>query len=441
MAIPAEVTADFIVIESEVFAGLQVLFHVPAGADGLHHEGQGRVRRRPDQVVRQLTGVVEAAAHHEPMALIHRAPMHHRQARPVKETLAFGAQALREALPIPGAERLLRNAGHISQQDARAGLDTDDFGGGHRQRVGVALLLQEVAQARAVAIDGIGHHPADGQVGLLSALDHPPGQFRFRLEGDVFWDVSGEPAWQIGAPIFRQIQLAVDEGVALLGDVGEKNADLAIFHFSSPSAMLDPDASRMVAPFREAAFINDEHRERGVGSRRLRRKGRWGEGSCGEFAQFIANAFLVPAGTGEQALHPVRSVLSGMLSDLPAILARDLAENRLQVEQAMLVGFRTSEVRTEPLMELLQAHQPAAQGELSGPDRIGCGMVRRLHAFLAFDGAHNRAGLVLLACHIGARKTRRFSDPGNYPRKIPGKILGNYPREKSGEDSRENSSV
>jgi hypothetical protein len=151
MAIPAEVAAHFIVVESQIFGRLQVLLHVPAGADGLHHEGQRRVEWGPDQVIGQFVWVVEAAPHHEPMATVYGAPMHHGQARPIKEALAFGAQARRVALPVAGTQRLLRTAGHISQQDARAGLYTDDFGGGHRQRVGVALLLQEVAQARAVA--------------------------------------------------------------------------------------------------------------------------------------------------------------------------------------------------------------------------------------------------------------------------------------------------
>jgi hypothetical protein len=61
----------------------------------------------------------------------------------------------------------------------------------------------------------------------------------------------------------------------------------------------------------------------------------------------------------------------------------------------MTMGFGARKVGTQPLMELLQTPQPATQGDASGPARIRCGMVRRLHAFLAFDGSHNRAVLVL----------------------------------------------
>ena len=41
-------------------------------------------------------------------------------------------------------------------------LHADDFDRGNRQRVGVALLLQEEAQVRAMPVDRIGHDPATG---------------------------------------------------------------------------------------------------------------------------------------------------------------------------------------------------------------------------------------------------------------------------------------
>lgn len=47
--------------------------------------------------------------------------------------------------------------------------------------------------------------------------------------------------------------------------------------------------------------------------------------------------------------------------------------------------------------------------------------------------------LVLVACHIGARKAQLFSDPKSIPGKSPGKILGKNPKEFSQENSREDS--
>jgi hypothetical protein len=93
MAVPAHITAHFIVVESEGFASLQVLFDMKACPDGLHHGGQGCVGWGPDQVIGQLVRVVQAAAHDEPMAPVHGAGLHEGQASPVKEALAFGALA------------------------------------------------------------------------------------------------------------------------------------------------------------------------------------------------------------------------------------------------------------------------------------------------------------------------------------------------------------
>jgi len=77
----------------------------------------------------------------------------------------------------------------------------------------------------------------------------------------VVGDVGSLPAWQIRTPGFRQIQLAVDEGVTGGGDVGEENAHLAVFHAVGESAILGSDASGVVTAFEEATFVNDEYGE------------------------------------------------------------------------------------------------------------------------------------------------------------------------------------
>jgi hypothetical protein len=42
--------------------------------------------------------------------------------------------------------------------------------------------------------------------------------------------------------------------------------------------------------------------------------------------------------------------LPGVFGDLPAIFARDVTEDGLQVAQGMLMGFWAREVRTQPRM-------------------------------------------------------------------------------------------
>jgi hypothetical protein len=105
----------------------QVLFDAKACANRLHHEGQRRLHGSVDQVIGQLVRVVEAATDHEPMATVRDTSMHHRQASPVEEVLAFAALARRVAVPIAGTEGLLCDASHVSQQQASACLPSSDF--------------------------------------------------------------------------------------------------------------------------------------------------------------------------------------------------------------------------------------------------------------------------------------------------------------------------
>jgi hypothetical protein len=84
-----------------------------------------------------------------------------------------------------------------------------------------------------------------------------------------------------------------------------------------------------------------------------------------------------------------------VFSDLPTILARNFAEDGLQVELGMLQRFGARKMGTQPLLPLVQAQQPAANGRQGCFDGFGCGMIQRLHAVLAFDGSLNEEDVVL----------------------------------------------
>jgi hypothetical protein len=156
---PAGVATHFILIQAQLFTGLQVLFDVPARANGLHDGGQGGGKRCEDQVIRQFVGIVKAAADHQEVASILGPSLHPRQHRPIKEAFTLGALTLTEAPPGASAQ-LVGDAAHVSEQAARVALHTDGFGAGDGQRVEEALCFQEGAQIRAVAVHGIGDDPA-----------------------------------------------------------------------------------------------------------------------------------------------------------------------------------------------------------------------------------------------------------------------------------------
>jgi hypothetical protein len=73
----------------------------------------------------------------------------------------------------------------------------------------------------------------------------------------------------------------------------------------------------------------------------------------------------------------------------------------------------------QTLMKLAQARRPGANLAQAWPGWLWCGMLKQLHAFLAFDASLDEEGMIGLACHIRARTARSFF--------------------RSGEESRENS--
>ncbi len=200
---------------------------------------------------------------------------------------------------------------------------------GTERRVSQVLVLQEGAQVGTVPVDGIGHHPADGQPGGLGTLDHLLAQFGFGRKADRLRNMSGLPPGWVGAPVFRQIQLAVDEGMPLRRDVGEEDSHLAVFHAPGRPAILGADASRVTPAFGKATFIDDQNREGRLAGWLLRRGQRRAQAERDQGAQFVAHRVLVPGGCREQALHAVGTGLPGVFGDLPAIFARDVAEDGL----------------------------------------------------------------------------------------------------------------
>ncbi len=222
MAVPANVATHFILIKAKIFGIFQVDLNRPACSDSQNHRVQGGPRRCEDQVIGLFVRVVEATADHQPVASIRRAALDLRHSGPIKEPFPFGSLAHREPLPVLGAQLLLLDACHLGKPVSPVGgLNADHFIGRDRQREGEPLFFQPEPQVGAVPVDGIGHHPTDRQRGGLCSLDHVSGQFGFSLKIDHVRDMSRPSASRVSAPVFWQVQCAIDEGVSLGGHVAE----------------------------------------------------------------------------------------------------------------------------------------------------------------------------------------------------------------------------
>src|SRR6266566_2188439 len=152
--------------------------------------------------------------------------------------------------------------------------------------------------------------------------------------------------------------------------VAEKDADLTILHLSGRSAILHANASRFVTSFGKAAFINDQD------GRLL------AELLQDILAQIITHQIGIPDRLGQQALHAIRSSLSGMFSQLPAILAFNGTENALQIGQCAPTRFRSRKTRRNAGMETDERLCPTADFAGGRPRSKWGGMLVMLHDLL-----------------------------------------------------------
>src|SRR5256885_8050080 len=115
--------------------------------------------------------------------------------------------------------------------------------------------------------------------------------------------MSGTPAGQIGAPVLGQVQLAVDEAMTQLGDQGQEDTGLTVFHTPGAPAILGGHTSGVAAAFGEAGLINDKDWEGGLSSRSLWQDRGRTERLADHRPQIIADPVLVPDGMRAQTLH------------------------------------------------------------------------------------------------------------------------------------------
>src|SRR5437667_12873947 len=105
-----------------------------------------------------------------------------------------------------------------------------------------------------------------------------------------------------------------------------------------------------------------------------------------------------------------------MFSDLPAVFARNVTEDSLQVEQGVLKRFGASEIGSKPLLPVAQDQRPTGD-LLRGWSLLRvCAMIGILHAFLVSDGRLECRWTTLLACHFWTRWARSLALSGEASR-------------------------
>jgi hypothetical protein len=81
-------------------------------------------------------------------------------------------------------------------------------------------------------------------------------------------------------------------------------------------------------------------------------------------AHVVADRVLIPHGTSEQVLHPVRAGVAGVLSDRPAVLAWQLRQQPQNERLGPPAWLHSAEPACDPTQQLLQAQLPAGRVNL-----------------------------------------------------------------------------
>src|SRR5215208_540379 len=143
-----------------------------------------------------------------------------------------------------------------------------------------------------------------------------------------------------------QVQLPVDERPPLGAGVGQEHPQLAVVDLAGGARVLALDPDRGRALLEEPGLIHHQHRARVA------------EVLDHIAAQVVPDQLRIPAGRGQQSLHPVRGALPGMLGQLPAVLATHVAYQPTQIRQHPPTRLGAGEPTADPGVQRLQPCRP-----------------------------------------------------------------------------------
>jgi hypothetical protein len=209
------------------------------------------------------------------------------------------------------------------------------------------VVLQEGTQASVAAIDLIGAHPPGRHARVHGPLEHGLGELRLGVEAHLVGDVRLRTAIEVSGPLLGQVQLSVHQRPPLSAGIGEEDPDLAVLDATGRARVLALHPRRLAALLEKAGLIYHQH-PAGV-AQVLHDVG----------AHVIAQRLWVPAGGGQQPLHPIGGGLPGVLGQLPAVLAFHVTEQAAQEPSDPPADLRAGKPGADPLHQPLELRRPA----------------------------------------------------------------------------------
>jgi hypothetical protein len=165
----------------------------------------------------------------------------------------------------------------------------------------------------------------------------------------VVGHVSGTPTIRLAGPALGQVKPAIDEGMALGGDVGGEDADLTVGDLACRAGVLPLHAAGGGALLEKAGLVDDQH---GIRCR---------QGLEGIVAHQIAQGVGIPAAAAEHGLLPPGAGIARGLRAPPAGLAPFRPEQPVQESGGGSRHAGMAEQTPDVRLDRLQLRRPEIQ--------------------------------------------------------------------------------
>jgi hypothetical protein len=201
--------------------------------------------------------------------------------------------------------------------------------------------------------------------------DHRRGERWLGREPDAVRNSGLLATLGVLGPGTRQIQGTVDQRVPAPGGVGQIHRDLGVLDSPGGAGVLPLHPDRVLALLQIARLIHHEHR---VGL---------GERVDNVAAQVITHRVGVPARPSKQILQRVRSPVTAMLGDRPAVLALQPAQHPKHQPARVSQRLVAREPRRDPIDHLGVRRPPPVRIYPVWRGHCGDLVVRHKHRMLA----------------------------------------------------------
>jgi hypothetical protein len=164
----------------------------------------------------------------------------------------------------------------------------------------------------------------------------------------------------IVCPGFRQVEGAIDEGMAVPGYVGGKHPDLAVGDLAGRPGVLAPHAARRLTLLKEACFVDHQHRIR-VGQRLER-----------ILAHHVAQRIRIPPAAAKDGLLTPRPTITCRLGSHPPCLASLRPEQAIKEQTRRRRHPHLRKQGPQPRFDLPQRRRPQLQRRLHRCNHDSC---------------------------------------------------------------------